>query len=68
MSPWPVAPENWNVHGQFTLIGQGYPGFRSPYQGQNSLSGAAQLKNTTSATAFLGVRLWDGMEFYVNLN
>ena len=65
-SPWPIAPENWNVHGQFTLIGQGYPAFRSPYQGQNSLAGAGQFKNTTSATAFVGVRLWDGMEFYVN--
>jgi high affinity Mn2+ porin len=65
-SPWPIAAGDWNVHGQFTLIGQGYPSFRSPYQGQNSLAGSRQFKNTTSATAFVGVRLWDGMEFYVN--
>jgi len=66
VSPWPIAPDNWNVHGQFTLIGQGYPSFRSPYQGTNSLSGTHQIRNTTSATAFVGLRLWDGMEFYVN--
>ena len=54
-SPWPIAPENWNVHGQFTLIGQGYPSFRSPYQGQNSLAGTHQIRNTTSATAFIKV-------------
>ena len=35
---WPIAAENWNVHGQLTVIGQGYPSFRSPYQGQNSLT------------------------------
>ncbi len=38
---WPIAPENWNVHGQLTVIGQGYPSFRSPYHGQNSLTGPA---------------------------
>jgi high affinity Mn2+ porin len=65
-SPWPIQPIDWNVHGQFTLIEQGYPAFRSPYQGQNSLAGWAQFKNTTSATAFIGVRAWDGLEFYVN--
>lgn len=64
--PWPVASGDWNVHGQFTLIGQGYPAFRSPYEGANSLSGASQFKNTTSATAFIGVRPWEGGEFYVD--
>ena len=63
---WPIASTDWNVHGQTTLIGQGYPSFRSPYEGENSLSGAKQFKNTTSATAFLGLRLPEGTEFYVN--
>ena len=35
---WPIAPDSWNIHGQFTSIEQGYPAFRSPYQGSNSLS------------------------------
>jgi high affinity Mn2+ porin len=64
--PWPVAPDDWNMHGQFTAIGQGYPTFHSPYRGQNSLPGGAQFKNTTSATAFLGYRPWQGTEFYIN--
>ena len=64
--PWPIAPDNWNVHGQFTSIEQGYPAFHSPYQGANSLSGANQAKNTVSATAFIGFRPWDGTEIYIN--
>lgn len=61
-----TAERNWTVHGQATLVGQGYPGFHSPYEGTNSLSGENQFANTLSATAFLGVRLWEGGEFYVN--
>jgi high affinity Mn2+ porin len=61
-----IPAVDWNVHGQATLIVQGYPSFRSPYEGPQSLAGAAQLKNTTSATAFLGLRLPQGTEFYIN--
>src|ERR1700730_17644595 len=61
-----IDPYSWNVHGQLTLIEQGYPAFRSPYQGTNSLTGASQIKNTTSATAFVGYRPWDGTEVYIN--
>jgi high affinity Mn2+ porin len=64
--PWPLASENWNIHGQTTFIEQGYPAFHSPYQGTNSLTGASQAKNTISATAFIGFRLWDGTEVYVD--
>jgi high affinity Mn2+ porin len=63
---WAVDPTNWNVHGQLTFVEQGYPAFRSPYQGANSLTGGSQIQNTTSATAFLGYRPWDGTEIYVN--
>jgi len=64
--PWPIARDNWNIHGQFTAIEQGYPAFHSPYEGANSLSGANQAKNTMSATAFIGFRPWDGTEIYIN--
>ncbi len=64
--PWPIAPGAWNVHGQFTFIEQGYPAFHSPYEGENSLSGANQAKETVSATAFIGFRPWDGTDIYVN--
>ncbi len=63
---WPIAPGSWNVHGQFTFIEQGYPAFHSPYEGANSLSGANQAKNTVSSTAFIGYRLWDGTDIYVD--
>ena len=64
----PATPggRNWNLHGQFTFVGQGYPGFRSPYEGASSLQGAGQFRNTASLTGFLGLRLWPGAEFYFN--
>jgi high affinity Mn2+ porin len=61
-----LASGNWNVHGQLTFIGQGYGQFHSPYFGDNSLFGGSQYKNTTSATAFIGMRPWAGTEIYVN--
>jgi high affinity Mn2+ porin len=63
---WAIDPNSWNVHGQLTYIEQGYPAFRSPYQGTNSLAGANQIQNTASATAFVGYRPRDGTEIYIN--
>jgi high affinity Mn2+ porin len=63
---WAIDPNSWNVHGQLTYVEQGYPAFRSPYQGTNSLAGASQTQNTTSATAFVGYRPRDGTEIYIN--
>ena len=63
---WPIARDNWNIHGQFTVIEQGYPAFHSPYEGANSLSGGSQAQNTESATAFIGYRPSDGTEIYIN--
>ncbi|HLG80361.1 MAG TPA: carbohydrate porin [Bradyrhizobium sp.] len=62
----PRLPESddWNVHAQTTFLPQGYLPFRSPYAGPNSLPGGGQLQQTWTTTAFLGVRLWDGGEFY----
>ncbi len=70
--PWtatpraPLLPESdiWNVHGQMTFLPQGYPSFRSPYAGTNSLPGGGQMQSTWTATAFLGMRLWQGGEIY----
>jgi high affinity Mn2+ porin len=63
-----ALPESdaWNVHAQTTILPQGYPSFRSPYVGTNSLPGRGQIQATWTTTAFLGVRLWDGGEFYFN--
>lgn len=57
---------DWNIHGQTTAIAQGYPSFRSPYQGPQSLPGIGRTRETWTVDAFLGWRLWDGGEFYFN--
>jgi high affinity Mn2+ porin len=64
----PAIPEStdWNVHSQTTFIASAYPAFRSPYAGTNSLPGSGQARDTWTTTAFLGVRLWEGGEFYFN--
>ena len=59
-----AKPVDWQILGQATYIQQGYPTFHSPYEGQNSLTGNAQTKNTASVTAFLGLRPWDGAEVF----
>lgn len=56
--------DNWNVHAQTTYLPQVYPSFRSPYAGANSLPGSSQAQATWTTSAFLGVRLWQGGEFY----
>ena len=56
----------WNVHAQTTFLPTAYPSFRSPYAGTNSLPGSGQVQQTWTTTAFLGVRLWQGGEFYFN--
>ena len=55
-----------NFHGQATFTWQGYPAIRSPFQGPNSLPAGGQGRETTDATLFAGVRLWQGAEFWIN--
>jgi high affinity Mn2+ porin len=64
----PALPDSdvWNAHAQTTYLPQAYPAFRSPYAGTNSLPGNGQVQATWTTTAFLGVRLWEGGEFYFN--
>jgi high affinity Mn2+ porin len=74
--PWAAAPAaapsalpestDWNMHAQTTFLPSAYPAFRSPYQGADSLPGGGQGRETWTTTAFLGVRLWQGGEFYFN--
>jgi high affinity Mn2+ porin len=59
-------PTDWNVHAQTTFLPSAYPAFRSPYAGVDSLPGGSQARETWTATAFLGWRLWEGGEFYFN--
>jgi high affinity Mn2+ porin len=64
----PAAPDldNLNFHGQGTFVWQGYPAFRSPYQGANSLPGGSEGRETADATLAIGVRLWQGAEFWTD--
>src|SRR5207237_60530 len=64
----PSDPESdrWEIHGQATVIGQGYPSFRAPYTGTNSLTPARQFQETWSNSLFINARLWDGGEVYYN--
>ncbi|HJT08027.1 MAG TPA: carbohydrate porin [Stellaceae bacterium] len=62
----PGADAVWSLHFQSTAIGQGYPGFHSPFAGKNSLPGGGEVRETLSATAFLGRRLWQGGALYFN--
>jgi high affinity Mn2+ porin len=74
--PWlpstPVAkaalPQSadWNIHAQTTLIASAYPPIRSPYSAAYSLPGGGQGRETFTTTAFLGWRLWQGGELYLN--
>ena len=58
--------DDWSVHGQTTFLAQGYGSFRSPYQGTNSLPGTGQGRETWTANIFVGRRLWEGGELYLN--
>src|SRR5574343_223836 len=59
--------EAWQAKGQATYIGQHSSSFRSPYNGRNSLNGAGEDAYTFTSTAFLGARLWQGGEAYLNI-
>jgi high affinity Mn2+ porin len=63
----PPVPEfdNFAVHGQTTYLSQYVFPFRNPYFGQNSLA-PNQGRETWDATAYLGMRLWQGAELWVN--
>lgn len=55
----------FSLHGQTTFVNQGVTGFRSPYRGDQSLV-PHQAQATTTATAFVGFKLWEGTELYYN--
>ncbi len=64
----PATPDvdRINFHGQATFVWQGYPAFRSPYAGTNSLPGGGEGRETSDVTLFAGVRLWQGAELWIN--
>ncbi|WP_232627859.1 carbohydrate porin [Methylobacterium sp. Leaf118] len=55
----------FSLHGQTTFVNQAVSGFRAPYRGPQSLV-PDQAQATTTATLFLGLKLWEGTELYYN--
>src|SRR5512142_778926 len=51
---------------QLTIISQGHPAFPATYMGKNSLSSGAESSLSLTTTLFLGLRTWQGGEFWVN--
>ncbi len=62
----PAPDEIMSFHGQATFVDLYHPAFRSPYMGANSLNGGSRGNETFDFTLFMGLRLWDGAEAYVN--
>ena len=62
----PVSDERFSVHGQATGIWQGYGRIRSPYEGENSLPGGGQGRETISVTPAIGIQTWQGGAIYLN--
>jgi high affinity Mn2+ porin len=60
------GPEQWAIHGQSTYTQQFQPTFRSPDQGPQSLSSAANGRETFDATLYAGFRPWQGAEIWIN--
>ena len=70
-SPLPSAspsakPERFSFHLQSTDTQQYHGGFRAPYSGLQSLDPKPDTAKTIAADVFLGARLWENGEFYVN--
>jgi high affinity Mn2+ porin len=60
------AADTFAVYGQATNVTQTYPSFTAPYSGQNSLKGQHDTQETTDLTLYVGHRLWQGAEAWVN--
>jgi high affinity Mn2+ porin len=60
------ATQKWAAYGQLTTIWMMQPAFHAPYTGPQSLSPAANGRETVQATVFLGFRPWRGGELWFN--
>jgi len=61
-----LKDSGWSAHVQFTGIIQSHPSFHAPYSGQNSLNPASEKAFSTTATIYLGRKLWQGAAVYFN--
>jgi high affinity Mn2+ porin len=63
--PTAIDTDGWALHGQTTYVNQYAPPFHAPYSGGNSLESNAG-RETWDATLYLGRRLWEGAELWVD--
>jgi high affinity Mn2+ porin len=61
----PLDSDNFNLHGQTTLVSQYALPFRAPYSGQNSLASNAG-RETWDVNLYFGFRPWEGAEIWVD--
>ncbi|MBV8168543.1 MAG: carbohydrate porin [Alphaproteobacteria bacterium] len=59
-----LEAEGWLLQGQLTYIQQGHPRFRSPYQGDDSMTNGKKTRETLSFGPLFGRQLWDGAALY----
>ena len=64
--PAPDLEKRWDFHAQATVIPQGHGDFRALYSGPNSLSPYTEVATSVTSTFYLGRKLWEGGEIYVN--
>jgi high affinity Mn2+ porin len=62
----PGTSQNWDMHLQSTLIGQGVLPFPAQYSGINSLESHGEVRDTFSFDVAGAVRPWNGGEFSVD--
>jgi high affinity Mn2+ porin len=60
-----IETDGWALHGQTTLLSQYAAPFHAPYHGANSLDSNSG-RETWDATLYIGRRLWDGAELWIN--
>jgi high affinity Mn2+ porin len=61
----PLDTDNFNIHGQTTLVSQYAAPFRAPVSGQNSLAPNAG-RETLDVDLYLGFRPWKGAEIWID--
>ncbi len=63
--PSAIEQDRFALHGQVTFVEQYAPKYRSPYVGPNSLI-PNQGRETSDTTFYIGARLWEGAEVWIN--
>ncbi|HET6330155.1 MAG TPA: carbohydrate porin [Holophagaceae bacterium] len=64
-SPEPM-PGPWSFHAQLTYQLQGNGAFSAHYAGQNSFEDRKEIRGSYTTTFYLGRKLWEGGEVYIN--